>query len=142
MEHKLALATQVDRAIRQIEGVYRKYPETDDRQIRVGYFFVWKEKEYMLASMTLGDSMPPIPHVFVWVKIDIYQEFDGIGAQVQKFRFDEEDARLIRLDTVEQIPGLIEALQHKIELRQGVAQEKISKKMREETDDFGTGRKF
>ncbi len=142
LEHKLALATQVDKAIRQIENVYRKYPENDERMIRIGYYFQWKDREFMLASLTLGDSMPPVPHVYIWVKIDIWQDFEGLGTAVQKFRFDDEDARLIRVESVDHIPAIIEALSHKIELRQGVAQEKISKQIRDESGEFGTGRKF
>ncbi|MCD6119305.1 NTP transferase domain-containing protein [bacterium] len=141
-EHKLALATQIDRMISSIEGITRRYPENDDRQIRICYYFTHKNKEYVLACISLGDSMPPQPHVMVWIKLDLYQEIENVGLSVEKFRFDGEDARLITIDSIDQLQGLADILVDKIKLRLGVKLDRDGGKSDDEDEEIGSGRSF
>jgi glucose-1-phosphate thymidylyltransferase len=143
-EHKIALATQVDRAIMSMGEVTRRFPDDDDRHIRVGYYFTHKEREYLLACISLGDSVPAQPHVLIWIKLDIFQDVETIGLKVVKFRFDNDEARLVYIDSLEQIPGLIEALVRKINLRRGIKDKDESKTVEQKKDDSGatTGRSF
>jgi hypothetical protein len=138
-EHKLALATQIDRAIMSIEGVTRHYPEGDDKHIRVGYYFMHKEREFMLACITLGDSIPLQPHVLVWIKIDIYQDIEDIGFKVTKFRFDNEEARFVYVDSLEQLQGLVDVLVRKINLRRGIKEKETAPKTEKRDEGKSTG---
>ncbi len=143
-EHKLALATQVDRAIMSLGDVIRRYPYDDDRHIRVGYYFTHKEKEFLLACITLGDSSPSQPHVLVWIKLDIYQDVENVGFRVVKFRFDNDEARMVFVDSLDQIPSVIETLVRKVNLRKGI-REKEEPKMTDQkrgVDDEKPGRSF